>query len=330
MGNQIVEFNQFEADLAEYRARYEGVVYDFGEAAQEKQARSDRLAIGKKVAELDRVHKMVKSPLLERVQLLDGERKRIKDGLLEVQDGIKGQIARHEAELKAIEDALLAKVQAIRDFADIDEHNASSDQVLSRIAAAVAVVIDESYGKYEFDAALAQVEAVDALQSMVARVRQREEEVAELARVRAELAAREQAEREERIARAARESAEKEAREAQARELEALRAERQARIDAEHAVAAAKKAAEDAARQAEFDKDAAVEQATRDAERRQREQAALGKAQQGSGLRHPRPFDIFKDLSDWCKKHSISEVARVELGEIVSQYIPPAKYRESA
>ena len=56
MSTQIVEFNQFESDLAEYKSRYVGVVYDFSDKKQEKRP-LDRLAIGKTVAELDRVHK---------------------------------------------------------------------------------------------------------------------------------------------------------------------------------------------------------------------------------------------------------------------------------
>lgn len=331
MSTQIVEFNQFEADLAEYKSRYVGVVYDFGDAGQEKQARSDRLAIGKKVAELDRVHKAVKAPLLEQVQVLDGERKRIKDGLLEVQDGIKGQIAKHEAELKAIEDALLAKVEAIKNLGAIDEHGATSGQVRERLAQAQAIVVDDSYGAYDVDAALSQVAVTDRLAHMLARVEQREAEQAEFARVKAELAAKEQAERDERIAREAREAAEKKAQEAQARELEALRAEKQARIDAEARAIQAKVDAQAAAEQAEIDKAVAVQQAKDDAAREVREFAEKERAEQTS---KSQQFDcryaIYKELGEWCKKHGVSGDARDELGEIVSRHIPYSEQRKSA
>ena len=260
---QIVEFNEFEANLAEYKKRYVGVVYDFTDSAQEKQARSDRLAIGKTVAELDRVHKAVKAPLAEKVSLLDGERKRIKDGLLEVQDGIKQQIARHEAELQAIEDALATRVQAIKDLAEIDEHSSTSDQVRAALQEAHGVSVDDSFQHHEANAALAKSKAVEALGEILARVEAREQQEAELARVKAELAAKEQAERDERIAREAREAAEREAEQAKAREAAAAERARQAEI-----------AAAEAAKQAEIDKAAAVEQARKDAERRQQEAKA--------------------------------------------------------
>ena len=97
---EVVEFRQFGKNLSEYKALYEGIVYDLTVPEQDKQARSDKLAIGKVIAQLDTVHKDIKAPLKERVDLLDGERKRIKDQLLTLQDGIKSQISDHEAALK--------------------------------------------------------------------------------------------------------------------------------------------------------------------------------------------------------------------------------------
>ena len=59
----IVEFDEFAGKLAEFRQRYDGVVYDLAVPEQEKQARSDRYAIGKVVSALDAKHKELKEPL---------------------------------------------------------------------------------------------------------------------------------------------------------------------------------------------------------------------------------------------------------------------------
>lgn len=278
MSTQIVEFNQFESDLAEYKSRYVGVVYDFSDKKQEKRARSDRLAIGKTVAELDRVHKAVKAPLQEQVALLDGERKRIKDGLLEVQDGIKSQIARHEAELQAIEDALEERVQAIRQLAR-QEGELTSALIVSRLDALGQIEVDESYSHRQADAVIAWEETEVELSRWLVEARRREAEAAEMARLKAELAAKEQAERDARIAREARAEEERKTMEAQVRAEAAEKAARDAEARAEQAKIEAARLAEEnakreaeAVRQAEIDKAAAVEQARLDAERRQREE----------------------------------------------------------
>ena len=109
-GTQIAEFNEFAAALAEYKAKYEGIVYDLTIPEQEKTAKADKMAIGKVISKLDGAHKAVKAPLKERVDLLDSERKRIKDQLLELQSGIKGQIAEHEARIKDAADALACAI----------------------------------------------------------------------------------------------------------------------------------------------------------------------------------------------------------------------------
>lgn len=285
MSTQIVEFNQFESDLAEYKSRYVGVVYDFSDKKQEKRARSDRLAIGKTVAELDRVHKVVKAPLLEQVQLLDGERKRIKDGLLEVQDGIKSQIARHEAELQAIEDALEERVQAIKLHASF-EAPPTSAQITERMHALSAIEIDETFSHREADAGQAMEAALEQLAGLLVETHKREAQEAENARLKAELAAKEQAERDARIAREARAEEERKTMEAQVRAEAAEKAARDAEARAEQAKIEAARLAEEnakreaeAARQAEIDKAAAVEQARLDAERRQREELEKAEAE---------------------------------------------------
>jgi len=276
----IIEFNQFESDLAEYKLRYEKVVYDLTVPAQEKQARSDRLSIGKKVAELDRVHAAVKAPLKAQVDLLDGERKRIKDGLLAIQEGIKAQIAEHEAKVQEAENALLARVEAIKALAEF-EFPPTSDQVMSRMVESKKVVIDDSFAHHEGAALIAHRDAQSALTKLYGQVSQAEADAAELARLKAESEAREQKEREDRIAAEAAAKAQREAEEAAIKAKQeadaAIEAERQAKLkaeqDAHDAINRERLAKEQAEQLARDTAERAKRQAQEAAERAEREKA---------------------------------------------------------
>lgn len=228
----IVEFNEFEANLGELKQRY-GNVYDLTDPKVEKQARSDRLAVSKVISRLKAVHKELKAPLLEQTRILDGEKSRIEGELVSVRDGIQGQIDKRDAEIKAAEEALKAKVAAIHELGNIDEHTCTSTDVRARLQTAEELVIDDSYGVQELNAIDARAAVIHLLGAVLGRVIRREEQAAELDRLKAELAAKEQAERDELIAREAREAAEREAREAQERELEALRKAEAARQENE-------------------------------------------------------------------------------------------------
>lgn len=265
----IVEFNEFEKNLAEYKSRYEGVVYDLTDSDQEKRAKSDRLAIGKTIASLDRAHKGVKEPLKAQVDLLDGERKRIKDGLLEVQGSIKSQIAEHEAKIEAKERELLARVEAIKTLAIFDGFSPESALVESRIADIEGTVINESFEHYEAEATFAKVKSLEYLQELLTDVKKQEKDAADLAQLKKEQTEREQAEREARIAAEATAKAEQEAAEKIGRERQAkITAEANAKEAAERAVQAeveAREKAEAAAKQVEIDRIAA-EKAAKEAQ----------------------------------------------------------------
>jgi colicin import membrane protein len=283
----IVEFNQFKSDLAEYKSKYENVVYDLTVPAQEKQARSDRLAIGKKVAELDRVHAAIKAPLKAQVDLLDGERKWIKDELLSVQDRIKSQIAEHESKLQAIEDGLNARVEAIKALS-VFEFQPTSAHIQERLDTLSVITIDESFVHHAANALLAHKTSLATLTALLEVTTKAEAEAIELARLRQESEAREREEREAKIAADAKQKAEQDAAESIERERQAkLKAEQDARDTAERAkkqaseaavkaeqaqkdaVAAAEKAAQQKAEQVERDRLAAAEKERKEAEKRE-------------------------------------------------------------
>lgn len=274
ISTQIAEFSEFESRLAEYKDKYAGVVYDLTEPDQERQARSDRLAIGKVISKLDSTHKRVKAPLKERVDLLDGERKRIKDQLLEIQDRIKDQIAEHESKIQAEKDALLRKASVFRDLREF-EFPPTAAQVQDRIDKINAIEIDDSYGEMKPYAALNKMESLQILEPMLAGLKAQAEAAAAEEAARKEAEAKARQEREEQIAREAAEKAKAEAAESVARERmlkESAEREREQAIErAELAKSMAKKSAQEAAERAEREKAEAVERAQLEA----KEQAEL-------------------------------------------------------
>jgi len=233
----VAEFSEFDAKLQEFKGRYDGVVYNLEDEDQEKQARSDRLTIGKVVSSLDIKHKELKAPLKAQTDLIDEERKRIKDDLLGVQDKIKSQIKAHEQEIADHAEMLHNKVEDLQLPADYDAMSLLSViQIQEKLEDIRAVDVDDSYEHRKADATLAQIETIKALElRLVARVKY-ENEQAELDKLRKEAAAKEQTEREEQIRKEAVQKATLEAeRAAQAKINEAKRKQLEAEQEAETA-----------------------------------------------------------------------------------------------
>lgn len=226
--NQIVEFNEFETKLTEFKERYDNVVYDLDDPAQDKQARSDRLSIGKVVSTLDKTHKELKAPLKAKTDLIDAERKRIKDDLLGIQDKIKGQIAEHERKAQEHAEMLQQKVEDIESFGIFPEfHNPVSGEISARLDSIEAINVDDSYEHRKADATLAQIDTIKKLKTMFDSALKSEAEQAELERLRKQQAEREQADRDKKIA----EEAVKIAEENAAKKLERIRLEAKERAE---------------------------------------------------------------------------------------------------
>jgi hypothetical protein len=276
----LVEFNEFESKLAEFKNQYDGVVYDLTDPKQDKKARSDKYAIAKVISALDDRHKELKAPLKERVDMIDGARKRIKDQLLEVQEKIKSQIETHEAQIKAKEDAILQRITAIRNLAIFGEfEKPNSGELTARLNNAKSVEIDDSFESQKAYAALAQTETVKLLEKLLADRIQYESEQAELERLRKETAERERADREEKIRAEAAENAKRIAEEAARREREEadLKAQQEI-IEAQRKQKEAEEAAKRAEQKAKDDAEKAVKAERERAEREQK--AAAEKAEQ--------------------------------------------------
>lgn len=272
----VAEFNPFETKMLAFKQQYDGVVYDLDDADQEKQARSDRYAIGKVISALDNKHKELKAPLKAQVDLIDGERKRIKDELLNVQGKIKSQIEEHERKIQEHAEMLQSKVESIRAMCLFEGAIAPISSVIEkRLDEVKAINVDDSYEHRKADATLAQVETVKILEELLADRVKYEEEQAELERLRKEAAERERQEREERIRKEAAENAKREAEQAAQAERERIEKEKrdaeaaaqrqieEAKRKQEEAEKAAERAAEEERRRIEDEQRKAAEEAER-------------------------------------------------------------------
>ncbi len=268
--NALAPFDAFSASLAEFKKRYDDVQYDMDDPTQNKQARSDQRAIGGVIAELDRTHKKIKSPLLEQVNLVDGCRKEIKDDLLGVQLKIKTQIADHEAKLQAEID----RVQELVDSLRMPEHIGAPGQaptpsevqeVIDRVED--VMVTEQLFGDRHDEARTLQDATLAELFVMLTAAEKREADEAELERHRKEQTEREQYDRDEKLKADAKADAERDAQERlaaaeksrQEAEAKAARDKADATKRAQAAKEKAKRDAAAAKAKAEADKVAAVE-----------------------------------------------------------------------
>lgn len=280
MKTQIVEFNEFETKLSEFKSRYDNVIYNLDNPSENKLARSDRRSIGTVIANLDRKHKELKAPLKEKVDLIDGERKRIKDMLLDVQLKIKTQIESHELKIKQHKEMLESKVNEIQEFAIFIDFEPDSECIKSRLDKLSKIEVDESFEDLKANAALAHIESSKKLNNLLSETLEKEEnQRIEAERIKQEEEKRRK-EREEALKLQAKKEAEAEAKRKieaaekakQAAKKAAEKAKENARKAQEKAKAdlilAKKKAAEEAKKQAEL-------AAQKEREKLEREQAKI-------------------------------------------------------
>ena len=278
MTTAIAEFNQFDAQMREFKKQYIDVVYDLTDIEQEKRAKADKLAIGKVINKLDSKHKEMKAPLKEKVDSLDGERKRIKDDLLDIQGNIKGQLESHKQKILDHAIMLNNKVLGITELGELDGP-LTSNGIKERISTLNSIDIDDSFELRKADATLAKVDTLKLLESLLTDRLKYEEEQAELERLRIEAAERVQKDREEQI----RKDAEAKAKADSERErLQAIKDKEQAEKAAKDAIEAGKRQKEVAEQKAEEAKIEAKKQTDKavqdEKDRREQERLAEIKA----------------------------------------------------
>ena len=226
---------------------------------------------------LDNIGKDLVAELKEVPKKIDAERKRMRDLL----DAWKDEVRRPLTEWEEAEAARVARIQAqVSRLADTDLTDMSAADIKASIDNLEAHVIDARYEEFEAEAHRVKAASLVTLRESLAARQKYEAEQAELERLRAEAAAREQKEREGRIAREAAE-AERLAAERRAQEERdaATRREAEAKATAERRELELRLQAEQAERE-KVEAQRRAEQAERDAQARVEAAAAAERQRQ--------------------------------------------------
>lgn len=271
--SEIAAFSPFYADLATLEKDNAATVFDYESKGGNKDARSHVHKLRKTKGALEKVRKEAKADYLRLGRAVDSE-------AADIESRIEAMIAVHQVKLDEIEQRETARVSALeerlRAISPGIEHYANSDAVRVAIAGVEAITITADWEEFMAQAATVKEQVLARLNGYLLTAIKAEEDAAELARLRAETLAREQADRDAAIAAAAADKARKEAEEKAAQEAaKARQALLDAQAEAERKEAAARQAIADAGEQARR-KEAAAAQALKDAaeQARQAEEAA--------------------------------------------------------
>ena len=269
----LVVFDPIQAGLAELRQRYGNVAFDLRTVKGNEEARQARKALVSLRSRTDEAYSNWNAPILEQQKAARSLRDSIKAEIQKIEAPIDEQIkadeARREAERRAREEAEAARLTAIR--ARLGEIGSAPASVALADAAQIEAKLqwlssleltEEAFAEFLADAQSLLAKAVSDTEALLAARRARDEEAAQLERVRQELELQRKQEA-ERIAteRAAfeRQQAEERARiQAEREELARLREEH--RLAAEAAQRERERAAEEA-RAAEAARTAAAAEA---------------------------------------------------------------------
>jgi colicin import membrane protein len=225
--SEIAAFSPFYADLATLEKDNAATVFDYESKAGNKDARSHVHKLRKTKGALEKVRKEAKADYLRLGRAVDSEAS-------EIEARIESMIAVHQVKLDEIEQREAARVSALQErlraISPGIEHYENSDAVRQAISAVEAVTITADWEEFMAQAATAKEQVLSRLNGYLLTAIKAEEDAAELARLRAETLAREQAERDAAIAKAAAEKAHKEAEEKAAQEAAKAR---QALLDAQ-------------------------------------------------------------------------------------------------
>jgi len=258
------EIDAFDPDVSTRKGR-EAIASIAHKVARSKTALDN---IGKElVADLKEVPKKIDAERKRMRDLLDAWKDEVRRPLTEWEEAEAARVARHQGEID--------KINLRLECRDLD-----SAELKANIAWLEGLAISEAWQEFEAEAARAKDKALIALREALLAREKFEAEQAELERLRAEAAAREQKEREERIAREAAE-AERLAAERRAQEERdaTTRREAEAKAAAERRELELKLQAEQAERE-KVEAQHRAEQAERDAQARVEAAAAAERQRQ--------------------------------------------------
>lgn len=253
-GKRIENQAAIEEVVSKIEFESRSITFDIETKEGQATCRSLAAKIASAKSTLDKAGKARKDEYTVTTKLIDADRNLTKSRLQALQDEIRQPLTELEQREKQRQAQHEANLDEIVDLSALV--GASSSAISERLTALQDKVIGDDWQEYKSQALEAKDFSLKALRSQLAETKQREDEQAELARLRAEQAQREQQEREERIAREATAKAQADAerqaqqiaQESERKEREAK--EREARLIAEKEAAElrAKQQAEDAAK----------------------------------------------------------------------------------
>ncbi|MDT4794355.1 hypothetical protein FQZ97_268970 [compost metagenome] len=257
--------NGLDPYLQQIRAEIDAFVPDVSTRKGQDAIRSIAYKVARSKTALDDLGKSLVAELKEVPKKIDAERKRMRDLL----DSWQAEVRRPLTEWEEKEAARVADHQgAIEGLRNTNTEGASASMIKALIEDLEAEDIGADWEEFEAEAHRVKAASLATLRDALAKREQYEAEQAELERLRAESAEREQKEREERIAREAAE-AERLAAERRAQEERdaATRREAEAKAAAEKRELELKLQAEQAERE-KVEAQRRAEQAERDAQAR--------------------------------------------------------------
>lgn len=256
-------FDKIRAGFALMEKNYKGVLFDVETPLGMAHAKAARAAIRKPRFEVENLRKGAKAPLLALGRRLDAVAAKLTEDLLAIENPIVEQIDYQEEKLEkerlaqvaaeaARKVAIEGRIQEIRNAITRVPGNADADTIRAKIESVRAIEVDDSFAEYQTQAQDAQTAALARLAELHGAAVEREAEkkriadqLALLAKLQAENAARERAEAEERKRKEAEIHAAKAAQEAadKAKRDEQERLDREAREKADAIAKAEREAA---------------------------------------------------------------------------------------
>jgi len=244
---------QIDPILSEIRKQATAFYPDVKTAKGRKEIASMAHKVAQSKTYLDAIGKKLTDEYKEIPKKIDANRKKIRDELDRLKDEVRRPLTEWEEAEAARVQAIKDRIETIRQHAAMSEDSTMAKSAISRLE---SIAIDESFAEFAAEAAQAKDKSLSILRADLEYCIKRESEAAELARLRAEEAKREQEARDRKIAEAAREKAEADAeRKAMEERAAAERRELELKLAAERS----ERAKIEAIERAEREKSAAIE-----------------------------------------------------------------------
>lgn len=333
--------NGLDPYLAKIREEIDSFVPDVSTKKGRDAIASIAYKVAKSKTALDNLGKELVAELKDVPKKIDAERKRMRDTL----DAWKDEVRKPLTDFELAEEARVSghknRISQIQSIVDAHVNDLSCNIKSAIDSVDRCYPLDDSWEEFLAEASKVKSQAIETLKASLSMQEKYEAEQAELARLRAEAAAREQKDREERIAREAAENARIEAEKAAAAERQRLadeqarkdreaqeaiaRAERE-KLEAENARLRQEQQAKEAAERAEQEKQRAIEAERKRqadaiaAEKAEEERRAKNKAH-AKKINNEALEDMIKaGCTEDCAKAIIAAIARGQIRNITINY----------